>query len=129
MHVISVILNIPWSLIGVITALLSFPDKITFVRTPPAIVFWYRRFWWYQRLPGKSQARALANGHVIQMSRHADGKDLAHELIHVEQHMRWPFFFPFMYLMEMLRNGTRIENRFEKEAYTRSKSRYGNFVS
>lgn len=128
MKILKVILNLPWTLIGLFTAVLSFPTKIILSRNPGAIVFYYGNFWWYQWLPGKRQVRALTNGNIIQMSRYADERDLTHELIHVEQHFRWPFIFPALYFVEMLRHGYRIENKYEKEAYERSNSRYGNFV-
>ena len=73
--------------------------------------------------------RAIAEGHIVLMSEYTDEKDLIHELIHVQQYMQWPFIFPFLYFFEMIKHGTRKENKYEKEAYEKSGSRYGDFVS
>ncbi|HSX19249.1 MAG TPA: hypothetical protein VLE91_03895 [Candidatus Saccharimonadales bacterium] len=123
MKIFAVILNLPWSLIGLFTAILSMPKRVEFSKNPPAVIFHIRSFWWYNWLVKGS--RGITNGNVIQTSDKADERDRVHELIHVEQFMRWPFIFAFMILYEQLKGGVGPQNnRFEKEAYGRSGSRY-----
>lgn len=71
------------------------------------------------------KVRGITNGHVIQLSDEADKLDLKHELIHVEQNMRYPLISGFVFGFEQLIHGFGPErNRFEKEAYGKSGSRY-----
>lgn len=124
MDLVIFILNIPWSLIGLFNALLSLPKKVEFRKKPLAIIFYVRSFWWYSWIPRFKGVRGIANGHVISVSDAADDQDIDHELIHVEQYARYPFIFSVIFLLEQMRNGVGPENRFEKEAYSRSGSRY-----
>lgn len=69
--------------------------------------------------------RGISNGNVLSVNDKADSLDVKHELIHIEQFMKYPFVFAFMILYEQFRYGIGPErNRFEKEAYGRSGSRY-----
>src|SRR3989338_7860345 len=124
MKIATVLLNALWTSIGLCAALLSAPHRAALSKNPPAVIFYIKSFWWYWWLPGKSGVRAITWGHVVMMSTYADDLDLTHELIHVEQHMRWPLIFPLLYFFEMLQYGGTIENKYQKEAYTRSGSRY-----
>lgn len=125
MNFLAILLNLPWSLIGLFTTILSVPKKVEFSKNPPAIIFHITSFWWYSWMPGLKGVRGISNGNVIQTSDQADEKDIQHELIHVEQFMRYPFIFAFMILYEQIRGGVGpAKNRFEKEAYGRSGSRY-----
>ncbi len=125
MDVIIFTLNLPWSLIGMVTAFLSLPKKIEFSRKPPAIIFHVRSFWWYSWIPRFKKVRGITNGHVISVNDEVDDLDVKHELIHVEQYMKYPFIFSVIFLYEQLIHGFGPErNRFEKEAYGRSGSRY-----
>lgn len=120
-----IILNIPWSLAGISTAILSLPKKVKFSKNPPAVIFYIRSFWWYKWMPQHRGTLAITNGNVIQLSDAADELDLKHELIHVEQFMKYPLFGAFLMLFEQIRYGIGPQkNRFEKEAYEKSGSRY-----
>jgi len=121
--VIVFILNLPWTIIGLLTALASFPQSISLSSRPGAIVIHVRSFWWYSWLPGQKRMRAAAIGHVVLLGPRADDKDLAHELIHVEQLNRLPFIFPILSYWESFKPGYR-QNKYEVEAYDRSGSRY-----
>ena len=68
--------------------------------------------------------RAANIGQVILLGPKLDPKDLKHELIHVEQYMRYPFIYPFLYYYELFKKGYR-NNRFEDEAYRRAGNFYG----
>lgn len=71
----------------------------------------------------------MATGHVVQMSKWADDLDLKHEIIHVEQFMRYPFISGFLLLIETIRHGPYPpRNKYEKEAYERAGNRFGYFV-
>ncbi|HSX42150.1 MAG TPA: hypothetical protein VLE93_02245 [Candidatus Saccharimonadales bacterium] len=74
-------------------------------------------------MPGQKGIRALVNGSVVQLGPTADEKDLAHELIHVQQYEREPFIHPFLYTIESLTKGY-SDNKYEVEAYSKSGSRY-----
>ena len=119
-------LNAPWTIIGLVTTLFSVPKKVAFSKNPPAIIFYIRSFWWYKWIPGRKGIRVMTNGHVVQMSKWADDLDLKHELIHVEQCMRYPLISGFLVLIETIRHGPYPpKNRFEKEAYERAGNRFG----
>ena len=119
-----IVLNIPWTFLGLCAALLSVPQRMSWSKNPPAIIFHITSFWWYQYFPGKKGIRAMTNGNVVQLGRWADESDKAHELIHVEQYMRAPFIHPILYTIESLRHGGGMQNRYEKEAYEKSGSSY-----
>lgn len=129
MRNIAFVLNLPWTLIGVATCLLSIPYQVRLSKNPLAFIFLIKSFWWYRWLPSKKGVRAMVNGNIVLLSKDADDKDLIHELIHVEQYERAPFIHGFLYLIESFKYGTGMENKYEKEAYERSGSRYGYYVS
>lgn len=125
MDQIIALLNLPWSAIGIFNALLSLPKKVKFSRKPPPIIFNVRSFWWYRWLPSRKKIRGITNGHVISLTDEADELDLKHELIHVEQHMRYPLICGPLFLFEQFRHWSDpMSNRFEKEAYQKSGSRF-----
>lgn len=123
MDVIIFFLNLPWTLIGVLTALLSVPYKVDFRRKPLVIIIYVRSFWWNTWRPSRKGTRGLATGHVVQLGPLELPHDLEHELIHAEQAARQPLIFPILYLIENYRYGYR-KNRYEVEAYNRSNSIY-----
>lgn len=119
------LLNLPWSAIGIFNAALSIPKKVKFSSKPPALIFYVKSLWWYSWLPSRRKVRGITNGHVISLTDEADELDLKHELIHVEQHMRYPFISGPLFLFEQIRHWSDpMSNRFEKEAYQRSGSRF-----
>lgn len=125
MNILITLLNLPWSIIGLFLTLFSLPKKVRFSKNPPAVIFYIRSLWWYRWLPSKRGVRAITNGHVVQMSDEADELDLKHELIHVEQNIRYPFVSGFVMLFEQILHGSLPpKNKFEKEAYERSGNRF-----
>jgi hypothetical protein len=120
---ISFILNLPWTLIGLVIALLSVPVRFSTSQKPFAVVIHVESFWWYAWLPGCKKIRAMALGHIALLGPRADEKDLTHELIHTEQFNRLPFILPFLSYWQSFKNGYR-QNKYEAEAYDRSGSRY-----
>lgn len=124
-ELISALLNLPWSAIGIFNALISIPKKAKISNNPPAIIFYVRSFWWYRWLPSRKGIRGITNGHVISLTDEADELDLKHELIHVEQHIRYPFISGPLFLFEQILHWSDpMANRFEKEAYQKSGSRF-----
>lgn len=121
--VISFILNLPWTLVGLGLAVLSGPYKLKIDRETLALIFYVKSFWWYKWLPGKGGVRAIANGHAIQLSPSSLKNDLAHELIHVKQAIREPLLHPIFYAIQSLKYGYR-NNKYEIEAYKDSQSIY-----
>lgn len=125
MMYLAFIFNIPFTVVGLIGALLSVPQGITIHRAPLAFALSVKSFWWYQWLLPGTWIRGMAFGHVVMLNPDADDKDLAHELIHVEQFTRFPIIQPLLNLWEMTRRGTGMDNKYEREAYERSGSRFG----
>ena len=108
------ILNIPYTLIGLIVGILSIPTGIGFRKKPYAIVMKIRSFWWI--FGYMKNARAMTVGHVVLLSPKIEDRDLEHELVHVQQYERAPLIHPILYYSELFRKGYR-NNKYEDEAY------------
>ena len=119
MQFVSFLLNLPWTILGLLLALLSIPRRVEFRKRPISIIIKVRSFWWYKWQPAKKEIRAITNGHTIQLGVLEKPKDLEHELVHVEQAIREPLIHPLLYTIENMRHGY-IENKYEKEAYGRA---------
>lgn len=115
------LLNLPYTLTGLVPLILSIPYKVQVIKKPIAFVFKVKGFWW--AFGYLKNARAMTIGHIILLGSKELKNDLAHEIIHVKQCERYPIIQPFWYLYELFKNGYR-QNRFEDEAYTLSKSVY-----
>ncbi len=114
------ILNIPYTVIGLIMGLISFPNKIYFKKKPYAFILNIKKFWW--AFGYMKNARAMAIGQVVLLSPSLEANDLEHELIHVRQYERAPIIHPILYLFELKKNGYK-NNKYEIEAYAKA----GNF--
>ncbi|MEK7063490.1 MAG: hypothetical protein AAB955_02245 [Patescibacteria group bacterium] len=115
------LLNLPYTLAGVVLALVSGPTSLTSNKNPRALIFKVSKLWWavgYMR-----GARAMAVGHAVLLGPNLEDKDLEHELVHVEQFARMPLVHPFLYYTELLRKGYRA-NKYEDEAYRRAGNVY-----
>ncbi len=123
MKLLSFILNLPWTLTGVLCALISFPKNIEINKKPFAFVLTVRSFWWYVLLTKSKGVRAMALGNSVLLGPHIFLKDLEHELIHVKQAEREPFIFIFLYYIELFKHGYR-KNKYEDEAYSTTGSIY-----
>lgn len=115
------LLNIPWTLVGFLQALVSIPYRVRFDSERFAIIFDVISLWWLDIFHAPNKPKGVASGHVVCIGPRGRGNEkiLFHELIHVEQHIRYPFIAPFLYWHEMIRRGYR-KNQFEIEAYNRS---------
>jgi len=117
------VLNLPWTILGILLALLSAPRNVRFHRKPFALIFSVRSFWWQAWLPGYKGVRAASIGTVILLGPKLLPQDLEHELIHVEQYQREPFIHVFLFVYQSLRYGYR-KNKYEVEAYKRAGNQY-----
>ncbi len=115
------ILNLPFTLTGIIPLILSGPYDFKLSKDPIAFIFKVKNFWWV--FSWMRNSRAMTIGHIILLGPKILKNDFEHEIIHVKQCERYPVIFPLLYLYEMLTKGYR-QNRFEDEAYTLSKSIY-----
>lgn len=97
MNYIALILNMPWTLAGLILGLISIPRKIKFLFNSDAIVLRVRSFWWYSWLSKAKGIRAMAVGNIVLLGQSILQGDLEHELVHVSQFMREPLIHPFLY--------------------------------
>lgn len=118
---VAFILNIPYTVIGLIVGLVSVPISIEFKKNPYALILRIKRFWW--TIGYMKNARAMAIGHVVLLGPSHEYRDLEHELIHVEQHQRMPLIQPILYCIELIRKGYR-NNKYEDEAYRRAGNTY-----
>lgn len=121
MKIIPFLLNLPFTLTGLIPLVLSVPYDVKFIKNQYAFVFKVKKFWWVFGYLKKS--RAMTIGHIILLSPGELKNDLEHEIIHVKQCDRYPVIYPFLYYYELIRKGPRL-NRFEDEAYRLSNSVY-----
>lgn len=112
---ISLILNLPHTAIGLLVGLFSVPEDIKINKNPVALIFRVKSFWW--TVGYIKSARAVAIGHVVLLSQKTEPLDLEHELIHVRQHNKYPLIFPLLYNLEVLRKGIGPRNKYEEEAY------------
>ncbi|MFZ1812634.1 MAG: hypothetical protein WAU02_03935 [Candidatus Saccharimonadales bacterium] len=62
-------------------------------------------------------------GNVIVLGPHIESKDLAHELVHIEQAMRRPFIHPVLSFIESARHKG-LDNIYEREAYQKAGNNY-----
>ena len=115
------ILNFPYSIIGLVLGLISFPFRANFRTNPYVIILHVKKFWWvFGYMKG---ARAMTIGHVVLLGQELENNDLEHELIHVEQYERLPLVFPILYYIELIHKGYR-DNKYEVEAYRRAGNLY-----
>lgn len=121
MKFISFILNLPWTIIATLCAIISLPKRIRINQKPFAIVFIIRSFWWYEWL--SKGVRAMALGNCVLLGPKELPNDFEHELAHIKQIEREPFVHFFLYQIETLRHGYR-KNKYEEEAYSSTNSTY-----
>lgn len=123
MTALAFLLNLPWTLVGFILAIVSLPRNIRINAKPFAFVILVRSFWWQTWLKSHKGVRASSIGNVVLLGNNLLPKDLEHELIHVRQYEHMPFIHAFLYLYESLRHGHR-KNRYEIEAYEKAGNKY-----
>lgn len=123
MNVIAFILNLHWTVLGLLASLLSAPTSIRLHKKPIALVITIRSFWWLEWLPGQKGLRAATLGNIVLLGPHLLSGDQEHELIHVEQNEREPLIKPFLYMWQSVRYGYR-NNKYEVEAYARAGNKY-----
>ena len=122
MKIIKYILNVPWSLVGVVLGVISAPKRIRFAKD--AVVINVHSFWWTKNTYMRG-SRAMVQGNIVLLGPSLEKNDFEHEMVHIEQFMRWPFVFEFMSLIEIMRaRGSSPRNKYEDEAYRRSGSVY-----
>lgn len=115
------LLNLPYTFLGIFSAVLSIPYQVRFHNNPIAIIISVKKFWW--AFGNKKHSRAMNIGNIILLSPNILENDLEHELVHAKQWEQYPIIYPLLYYFESLAKGYRL-NRFEDEAYRLSKSIY-----
>ncbi len=120
---ISWILNFPYTVFGIIFGLVSIPKNISFVtrKDIPVIVIKTRTL---KTVFTVQNVKGVTFGASVLRGPHEDAGVLEHELIHVEQYIKYPLIFPLLYAYQVFRYGYR-QAPFEDEAYTRAGNRYG----
>jgi hypothetical protein len=118
---ISFILNLPHTIVGIVLALVSNPNSITWISSPNTIVFRVRSLWWaFGYLKG---LRAASYGHVILLGPATKSGDYEHELAHVRQYEKHPLIQPALYSVELVKHGYK-NNKYEVEAYQEAGNEY-----
>jgi hypothetical protein len=107
------ILNIPWTILGFLSALICLIYKIETDKRGFIKVF-VKRLWITEIFLGR-RTYGLVLGNVIILSQYANEQILIHEMIHVKQFEKMPFIFPILYLYENYKNGYE-KNKYEIEA-------------
>lgn len=113
--IISLILNLPWSIVGIALAVISLPIKInSFESQFFTIVIKVKRVWVIE-IFYKGRIKGVALGNIVLLSDVAESSTIKHELVHSKQFINYPFIFMFMYYIEIARHGYQ-NNIFEIEA-------------
>ena len=112
---VGLILNLPWTIIGFLGAILSVPTRVAFNKDPRAIIFIVRSFWWF---PVRG-AKGITFGNCVLVLAHVGAKYTHHELVHVRQNMDKPLTGKFLYWYELIRKGY-WNTSYEIEAYEES---------
>lgn len=108
------VLNVPYTLLGLYNLLFCFPYKIQLAKD--ALVF--RSITCGLVHFGFPKVRGFAIGNIAIVRRNEPKEIVSHELVHIEQYMKYPFIFGLMYLYELKKGYW--NNRFEIEAYERT---------
>ena len=123
MKLVTFILNIPWTLIGLGAAFISLPKKFSINKNPFALIIYVRSFWFLSWMSFYKGVRGMALGNVVLLGRNSFPNDLEHELVHVRQSEKAPLVQPFLYFIETIKNGYK-NNKYEVEAYSTTNSVY-----
>ncbi len=121
MRITSFILNLPYTLIGLLVASVSGVNSVKFRSNPLHFLANIKNWWWavgYMR-----GARAVTIGNVVLLGNKTQKLDYEHEIVHVRQYENYPLIYPFLYYLELFRKGYK-QNKFEEEAYRLSGNKY-----
>ncbi len=111
------LLNLPYTIVGILFALTLVPTKISWDKKHWAIIVNVKGDW--PHFGYLKRWRGATIGHVIILNPHTEDGVLEHELIHVDQYRKYPLIFPLLYEIEFLRKGYR-NNKYEIEAYSKA---------
>lgn len=118
---LSFLLNLPYTCLGFAMGIFSLPKSFKINKNPFAIIIKIGSFWWaVGYLKG---LRATTFGNVIILGPKTEDKDFEHELVHLEQYKKEPLVHPFLYLIELVKNGYK-NNKYEVEAYKIAGNKY-----
>ncbi len=123
MKIIVFILNLPWTLAGLIIAVIALPRKLSTHHHPLVFIFYVRSFWFASWMPGMKGIRGMTQGNVVLLSEDKPTAVLDHELVHIRQFEKAPLILPVLYLIESIRHGYR-NNKYEVEAYSTTDFKY-----
>jgi hypothetical protein len=111
---ISFILNLIWSLLGLAVAIISLPTKIGFESIAEVLVTETERLW-IGEIFLRRKIKGMTFGNLVLLSKAKDELTLKHELAHVRQYNKMPFIFPFLYCFEVMRSGYE-RNKYDEAA-------------
>jgi len=111
LKILSAILNTPWSTLGLLLSMLSFPREFKIDRRGVIIIDVKRL--WVSELFLWRRVRGFTLGNVILLSEVAESSTLDHEMVHVKQFIEVPMVFPVLYIIECFKNGY-LKNKYEQ---------------
>lgn len=112
---LALILNLPWSIVGIIFTLVSLPIGINnFNFNFVTLLINVKRVWLIEIFYGK-RIKGVTLGNIILLSNIADEATIKHELVHSKQYINNPFIFIILYFIELIKHGYQ-ENIYEIEA-------------
>ncbi len=114
MKAVVFVLNIPWSLLGLLCGLLSLPKNIRMDKFQFLLVVNVKRLWINEIFLGR-KAKGFTAGNTVLLSDASDNGTYNHEIVHARQFMKMPLIFPLFYCAEYVKNGYQ-GNKYEKEA-------------
>ncbi|PIR96281.1 MAG: hypothetical protein COT92_01940 [Candidatus Doudnabacteria bacterium CG10_big_fil_rev_8_21_14_0_10_42_18] len=103
---LGLLLNAPWTLLGLAIAALSIPKRTLVKKDALALVIDVRRIWLVEPFHGKP-VKGFTLGNCVLRSDFAIINTINHELIHVRQFTKFPLVFPFLYLFDSIKKWSR----------------------
>ena len=114
-RIIYFILNFPWTLLGFLVGIISFPKKIRFQKKQYVFIVNVKCLW-LSEIVMRRAVEGLTLGNCILLSDKACPFTYEHELVHIRQFKKNPFVFPLFYVIDSAKRGYR-KNVYEDEAY------------
>ena len=111
---ISFILNIPWTLIGILMVVVLIYKSVLVKISDKTFVLIVQRLW-INEIFLRRKVNGFAIGNVVLLSTKYSDNIYRHELVHINQFQKYPLIFPFLYCIEFLKKGY-YNNKYEIEA-------------
>jgi len=108
------LLNLPWTLLGILVGIVCFPVNIRANKRPIVIVVYVQRLW-LNEIFLRRRARGFTLGNTVLLDRRTDSTTYDHEMVHIRQFEKWPLVFPLLYCIQCAGKGYK-RDKYEEEA-------------